>query len=576
MKPPRSGCEPIRDVSERLSSPPLLQTGKDGRDVTRFQHAARIGLLMVGAAALLGWVLRHSEVCFADGLRYIHQAEQIDAGQWREGLVGGIDHPLHPLGIAAAHRLMGGDGPVSWERAALVLCFFSFVLLVVPVYLLAHELFGARTAWLAALLVIYNPIVSLIAVNVLSESTFLLFWTFGLWGSVRFLREGRFLWLPPAIGFGALAYLTRPEGMLLPVALTATLLILPTLPAARMACPRWSASVALVLAGLAFLVGPYIALKGGLGTKPGIARVLALAPRSQPLALERESPLPAGQTTIATYQLAVVRVIRALRLGGNAMLFPFALLGLVRAVFCTGRGRSWLFLGIILAVSVVGLVRLHVTGGYCGARHGVVPGMILTLAAAYGISRLLDRLTSPRSGTGKGRTQWCGLAAWTATTLICVTIPNTHLSGPATPEPFSVYHTTAEWLTRNTEGDELVLDLTDWSLYFSRRPGYHFANIYDAPGDPKTRWIVARKPHLLGRWYYSQVLRELIGGRQPVALIPPDATPGQVQIRIYDRLSPAPRAITSAEPTDPHHPEGSEPDAFPSIDRVGLRESRRN
>ncbi len=170
--------------------------------MTRLQHAARIGLLMVGAAALLGWVLRHSEVCFADGLRYIHQAEQIDGGHWHDGLVGGIDHPLHPMGIAAVHRLLGGEGPDSWQRAALVLCFVSFVLLVVPVYILALELFGDRTAWLAALLVVFNPIVSLIAVNVLSESTFLLFWTFGLWGAVRFLREGRFRWLPLAIGFG--------------------------------------------------------------------------------------------------------------------------------------------------------------------------------------------------------------------------------------------------------------------------------------------------------------------------------------------------------------------------------------
>jgi 4-amino-4-deoxy-L-arabinose transferase-like glycosyltransferase len=510
---------------------------------------------MVGAAALLGWVFRHSEVCFADGLRYIHQAEQIDSGLWHDGLVGGIDHPLHPLGIATAHRLLGGAGPITWERAALVLCFASFVLLVVPVYLLALELFGDRTAWLAAVLVTFNPIVSLIAVNVLSESTFLLFWTFGLWGAVRFLREGRFLWLPLAIGFGALAYLARPEGMLLPVALMATLLFLPVLPGARLSAVRWWGAIALMLVGIVFLVGPYIVLKGGVGTKPGIARVLGLAPRSQPLALEREAPLRPDQTTLATYQLAVMRMFRALRLGGSSILFPFALLGLVRAAFCTDRGRAWLFLGIVLAASVAGLVRLHVTGGYCGARHGVVPGMILTLAAAYGITRLMDRISIPGRWVGLVHQRLCpGVAGWTVLTLVWIAVPNSHLLGPATPDPFAVYHATADWLVQNTRGNEQVLDLTDWSLYFSQRPGYHFANVYEAPADPNTRWIVVRMPHLAGRWYYSQVLRELIGGREPVALVPARAILNQMQIRIYDRQARASQTITSADPGEHDDP----------------------
>src|SRR5262245_26514911 len=97
--------------------------------VTTLPHAARIGLLMAGAAALLGWILRHTEANFADGLRYIHRAEQIERGAWGEGVLGGVDHPLHPLGIVAVHRLLGGTGPVAWQRAALGLCFAAAVLL---------------------------------------------------------------------------------------------------------------------------------------------------------------------------------------------------------------------------------------------------------------------------------------------------------------------------------------------------------------------------------------------------------------------------------------------------------------
>ena len=142
--------------------------------------------------------------------------------------------------------------------------------------------FRRKAAWLACLLATVNPVVADIVVNVLSESTFLLWWTFGLWCAVRFLREGRFLWLPAVIGLGGLAYLTRPEGMLLPVALAATLLISPLFPATRIEWPRWWRALAFLAAGLVVMVGPYIAIKGGVGTKPGIARVLGLRPRHSP------------------------------------------------------------------------------------------------------------------------------------------------------------------------------------------------------------------------------------------------------------------------------------------------------
>ena len=48
--------------------------------MTFHQHAARIGLLVLGTALLLGWTLRHTEASFADGLRYIRQAQQLDRG----------------------------------------------------------------------------------------------------------------------------------------------------------------------------------------------------------------------------------------------------------------------------------------------------------------------------------------------------------------------------------------------------------------------------------------------------------------------------------------------------------------
>jgi 4-amino-4-deoxy-L-arabinose transferase-like glycosyltransferase len=504
------------------------------------QHAARIGQLMLAAAVLLGWEVYHTEASFADGLRYIHRAERLQVKSWKSGVIEGIDHPLHPLGIAAAHRVLGGSGPASWQRAAIALCFASAVLLVIPAYLLALELFGPQAAWLACVLVIVNPIVGYVVVNVLSESTFLLWWTFGLWGAVRFLREGRFLWLPLAIGFGALAYLTRPEGMLLPGAIVLTLLLLPILPATRINWPRWWRSLAFLAAGFVLVAGPYIAVKGGLGTKPGIARVLGLAPRSDPLGLERERPLPPGQTVAETYKIAAGRMTRAIQESVTPPLFVVGILGMGLSLYRRERLRPWLLLSILLGASAVGLVRLHATGGYLTVRHGLIPGMILTIAAAHGLAWLMSKAAIPGRWLGWPQDRLRpGPAVWGLLMAGLIIYPNLRGLGPHNSGPYSVYVTTGRWIAGHASERERVLDLTNWSLFFSERPGYPFAQVYQAPADPSLRWLVVRKPHVDGHWQYSQVVRDLIGDRKPVEMVPARAAADQVQIRIYDLKSPS-------------------------------------
>lgn len=514
------------------------------------QHAARVGLLMAVAAALLGWELAHSEATFADGLRYIHRAERFERESWAAGFGQGIDHPLHPMAIAAAHCLIGGDGPASWQRAALSVSFASAVLLVIPTYLLTLELFGAAAAWLACVLAVINPIVGYVVVNVLSESTFFLWWTFGLWASARFFREGRFLWLPLAIGFSGLAYLTRPEGLLLPASIVVALLLLPVVGAARINWPRWWGALAFLVVGFALVAGPYVAIKKGLGTKPAIARVLGLAPRSDPMGLEREHPLPADQTLAKTYELAAGRTVKAFRASVTPPLFFFSLLGVGLSLYQRTRLRAWILLSTILAASAVGLTRLHATGGYLTARHSLIPGMILTLAAAHALTWLMGRAALPGRWFGRpGERLRPGPAVWAALLAALVIYPNVRTLGPPNHGPFSVYTSTGRWIADHVEGSDRVLDMTNWALFFSGQPGYNYAQVYDAPTDPNVRWIVVRDTHVEGHWPYSDVVKGMIGGSEPVAQFPADAHGKQVQIRIYDRRAPlATRTATAAAP----------------------------
>ena len=231
--------------------------------MSMIQHGVRVGLLMVGVAGLLGWLNDHTDVLFADGLRYIDQAERIERGAWSDGLIRSVDHPIYPMAIAAVHRVLGGEGPDLLAamrrrspRSSPGSCWSSRSTWS-PWRSSARRPPGSAACSASA-----SALRARRSINVLSESTFLLFWTWGVWAAVRFLREGRFVWLPLTIGFGALAYLTRPEGLLLPLALVATLLVLPLLWATRINWPRWWAAMAFLVLGPAAAGRP---VHGGQG-----------------------------------------------------------------------------------------------------------------------------------------------------------------------------------------------------------------------------------------------------------------------------------------------------------------------
>ena len=356
-------------------------------------HLLSIGLLMTGATILLTWLATHTEVMFADGLRYVAEAQAIDQGSWKAVLTRAEDHPAYPLAIAAAHRLRGGSRPGDWQAEGQAAAVGAGVLLVIPLYLFALELYGAQTAWLACLLFYLVPLTGHVLADVLSEGTFLLFWTTGCWTALRFLRQGSTPWLLASIAVAALAYLTRPEGVLLPVALAGTLALLVLVPSLRLPWPVWRRAALLLVVGPLLLAGPYVLGKGGIGTKPAVARLLGLSSRSHAMAVERERPLDPGQSTAATYGLATRAAALAIVGAVSAPLLLLAVAGLFVPGRKRQRGRADLFVVLGLAGWLLALVRLHATGGYCTPRHAMLLAIPVIAAAAHGLLLLVERVS---------------------------------------------------------------------------------------------------------------------------------------------------------------------------------------
>ena len=500
-------------------------------------HALRVALLMAAASAWLGWQVAHTEILFADGLRYIEQARRLERGDWSGGIRRAIDHPVYPLAVATTHRLLGRDDrPESWQFSAQLASAVSGVMLVVPIYLTAAALFGASGAWLACLWVFLTPVPPHVFGDALSESTFLLPWTWGLWFGLRFLRDGYVPWLAAAMLAGVLAYLTRPEGLLLPVALTGSVLLCPFSHATRLPSRSTLRAVAFLTVAAACLVASYMIAKGGIGTKPAVARLLGLAPSSAPDAVERERPLNSNATTPQTIGAALLATFSAIRGVVTLPLLCLAVLGF-GVTIRRARGarlRPWLLLSLIFVASLLALARLHATGGYCAPRHALLIGLPTIAAAASGFRSVLAfALRRPPSELAR---------RLLPTAPAAFSLMLAGLNGPALIAPInegaSGYVAAGRWLAKNVPAGDQVVDVTGWSLFYGQQTGYVFANLIEAAGDPRARWVVAREAHLAGPWAYCARLRSLTAGAALVARFPEDRRPGQARVSIYHRAIP--------------------------------------
>ena len=537
-------------VRQRIAKTDRLEDGPrvKGRSRVSLQHhLVRIGLLMSAVAVLLIWLASRTEVMFADGLRYVGQAQGIARGSWSEAVARAVDHPAYPLAIASVHRLWGGNGPIAWQTAAQAASVIAGVLLVVPVYLFALELYGTSTAWLSCLLTFLVPLTGHVLADVLAEGMFLLFWMTGCWTALRFLTNGRMVWLVATIVCAGLAYLTRPEGLLLPLALAGTLVLMVCRPTSRFPWPLWRRSVLLLIVGPLLLAGPFVVLKGGLGTKPAVARLLGLSARSPAMAVERERPLDPDQSALTTYVVAGRAVARAVQGAVTSTLLVLAVVSLL-AGGNTDRGRKGLFLALILVGWLLALVRLHATGGYCTPRHAMIFALPIIAAAAHSLSFLVDRCTarfSKRAGTHRRALVGGAMIA------IClaggVVVYGRDLIAPINPG-FQGYRQAGEWLAAHSPRDARVLDLKGWATFYGDRPGYTFEELAQAEHDPELGWVVAHDALLIGPWYYCAALRRVVGNRSPVQSFPAERRPGIAQVLVFDVSGKLARAGSTPAP----------------------------
>src|SRR5262249_5601835 len=146
-------------------------------------------------------------------------------------------YPLAVLGMSYPVRYFVGDDTVRFmQLSAQLVSALASVLLVIPMFYIGKELFDARIGFWAALLFQCLPASGRLMADGLSEPLFLLLSSLAVLFAARALRTGSVFGFGLTGLAGGLAYLTRAEGVLVPLVTGALLLLAPLL--RRGAYPR--------------------------------------------------------------------------------------------------------------------------------------------------------------------------------------------------------------------------------------------------------------------------------------------------------------------------------------------------
>ncbi|HKI20609.1 MAG TPA: hypothetical protein VKA15_22155, partial [Isosphaeraceae bacterium] len=209
--------------------------------------------------------------------------------------------------------------------------------------------------------------------------------------------------------------------------------------------------------------------------------------------------------------------------------------------------RSWLFLGIMLGLSALAMIRVHALAGYCTPRHAVIVAWVLILAGGAGLERVAASLggATARFLGDRWTTQRVDLASKAIVLGACLLA-----WGPAMTAPidsgFAGYRQAGEWLGAVTVAGERVLDPKGLSLFYAGEAGYTFATLTDGSHDPAVRWVVLHDALLQGPWDYCKLLRELVDDRRPTRVFPVNRVRGSAQVYVFDLSRPGDKTARSS------------------------------
>jgi 4-amino-4-deoxy-L-arabinose transferase-like glycosyltransferase len=384
--------------------------------MSKREHVCRVAVLIALVAVSHAWLIGTSVSLAPDTIRFLRYAARLREEPALEVMRREVQHPLFPAAIAAVHPVvqwLASGPPTEVGRvAAQVTATLCALALVVPLYGIVLELFSPRAAWWSCLLLVLLPVPNRVTADGLSDGMQLLWIACGVWAALIAVQRGRPAWLAACGAAIGLAYLTRPEGALLGVAVLLTLAAMQLTRSYRWPWPRMLAgSAGLVWCAAAF-IAPYVAVKDGLFTKKNSFRVMVgmrtLAANDAPLSSEPGSADRAN-TSADSWRAARAWLVAAQELAnelldiGHYFTAGLALLALVVSWAPAARRPGAWLLALLGTLFTLLLLRLHVTTGYLASRHTLVLLLVMLPWAGCDLALFQGRIERWLSARGRAR-----------------------------------------------------------------------------------------------------------------------------------------------------------------------------
>jgi hypothetical protein len=442
-----------------------------------------LAALIAAAVALRGWQLTHTEVASRDSIGYIRIAWQLEHRPWGPVLRSSLQHPGYPLALLAVsypvRRFCHGDLPFLMQLSAQLTSALASVLLVLPTFYLGRELFGRRIGFWTALFLQCLPVSGRGMADGLSEPLFLLAASAALAFASRGLRSGSSVSFALAGLCSGLAYLTRPEGLLIAALTGVVLLACQVVASWRRPWRRVIARGACLTLGAGVVAGPYAWTIGDLTVKPTAQKIVqsSASPRFAQGTAVAGGPLLAvwwhdGDEANASRR-TVWGLVSLLEVLSKAFFFVFwqaALLGLWLYRGCFRQAPGVWLLALLCALVGFLLYRVAQVMGYLSDRHT----LLIVLSGSYFAMAAIDRTARWVAGL-LGRmpllapTGWASPRCWSLGWFLAAML--TPL--PRTLEPLHAERTgfreAGSWLAENTLPGDYVFDPYCWGHYFAGR-----------------------------------------------------------------------------------------------------------
>jgi hypothetical protein len=428
-------------------------------------------LLFAAGLGLRLWVIARTEVAARDSVGYVRYALRLEREPLITVLRQGEQPPGYPLAVLLVSwpvRAWRGDsGPETMVLSCQLASAIMALLSIIPTVLLGRELGGRQVGWIAAGLFLCLPTWLRLTSDGLSEGTYLFWLAMALWLGVRGLRQpGVGVFAACGLAVGA-AYLTRPEGLEVAVAVGAVLLGRQLVAAVRQPWRRAGPQMLALAVGVVIVGGPYVATIGGLTNKNTGNGVLGLKV-NDPDGLLPTYGHAGGLPLLAAWfhefhglsprwawaaRSLTMETFRAFEFFGLAL----ALLGL--AVFRprgqTGPARTAL-IGIIVLHALI-LCRMASLSGYLSERHTllfVFAGSFSAAAAVVWLGRFTRRVPVGAITVG----------------LLVVGLAT---AAPALLKPLHYnragHKAAGRWLAKNATDDDGILDPFCWAEFYAGR-----------------------------------------------------------------------------------------------------------